>query len=251
MQDMIKASNNVMDAVSFHHYYWPAAIATIDDYLSTVRLDQLGEIVEGFKRHLPNIDLWMTETGSAYGHGGKGILDRFVATFMWLDKLGMVASRGVKLLVHQTLYNGDYSFIEKDTYMARPDLWISILYKRLVSTQVLDVKTAAGFPSTLRLYAHCAKNKKGHITLFGLNMVNATKSFDLANNNVGDIIEQYEMTANGNDILSKYMDLNGQIVNYPDENHFPDLMRPKQVKGFNMQPYSLSFWTVPMTGGIC
>lgn len=58
----------------------------------------------------------IAETSSAYGGGAPGLSNRFVASFLWLDKLGLAAKMGMKVVVRQTLYNGYYSLIDDDLF---------------------------------------------------------------------------------------------------------------------------------------
>lgn len=40
--------------------------------------------------------------------------DRFIATFLWLDKLGLGASLGMDVIIRQTIFDGNYGLIDKD-----------------------------------------------------------------------------------------------------------------------------------------
>lgn len=52
------------------------------------------------------------ETSSAFGGGAPGLSDRFVDTFLWLDKLGISARLGVSVIIRQTLLEKHYSLID-------------------------------------------------------------------------------------------------------------------------------------------
>jgi heparanase 1 len=52
------------------------------------------------------------ETGSAYGGGAPGLSDRYVAGFLWLDKLGMAARLGVDVVVRQSLSGANYGLLD-------------------------------------------------------------------------------------------------------------------------------------------
>ena len=62
----------------------------------------------------PGTEIWITETGSAWGGGAPGLSDRYLAGFLWLDKLGMAARHGVSLVVRQSLYGGHYALLDPD-----------------------------------------------------------------------------------------------------------------------------------------
>ena len=47
------------------------------------------------------LPLWIGETADANMHGLLGKTDRFLGTFLWMDKLGLAAENGVTLLARQ------------------------------------------------------------------------------------------------------------------------------------------------------
>lgn len=43
-----------------------------------------------------------------------GLSDRYIATFFWLDKLGVAAKTGLDVVVRQTLFQGHYALVDKN-----------------------------------------------------------------------------------------------------------------------------------------
>ncbi|GFR91019.1 heparanase [Elysia marginata] len=97
-----------------------------------------------------------TETSSAYGGGAEGLSDGFAAGFLWLDKLGLAAKYQVTHLFRQSFFGGRYALVDMQLN-PNPDLFLSVLYKRLVEGPVFQV-TSIDIPAQLRLYAHCVRN---------------------------------------------------------------------------------------------
>ena len=124
--------------------------ATLEDFLDVQYLDYFPKMMKTIWNFLQQNGiqkpLWLGETSSAYGSGAKGISDRYVAGFLWLDKLGMAAYYNYQVIIRQTFYNGCYAIIGHDLY-PNPDFWISALYKTLVSPKVCSTADYRGdFP---------------------------------------------------------------------------------------------------------
>jgi heparanase 1 len=73
--------------------------------------------------------------------------------------LAVVKKLKFQVVIRQSLYHGCYALIGEDG-QPNPDYWVSHLYKQLVSNYVLNV-TGFQFPPSVRVYAHCAKQKSG------------------------------------------------------------------------------------------
>lgn len=119
-------------------------------------------------------NLFVAETSTAYGGGAPKLSDRFVAGFLWLDKLGYSASTGVNVVTRQSLFGGNYAMIGSDL-IPNPDWWVSIVYKKFVSEKVLKLSPIP--LEYLRLYAHCTPKKAWTsrvpaITIYGINLAN-------------------------------------------------------------------------------
>ncbi|XP_046553605.1 heparanase-like [Haliotis rubra] len=108
------------------------------------------------RRTNPLTPVWLGETSSCYDSGATGISDRYVAGFLWLDKLGIAARMGLKGVLRQDFYAGNYGLIDHGTFDPLPDYWSTVLYKRLVGDAVFSVEASVD-NSTIRAYAHCTK----------------------------------------------------------------------------------------------
>ena len=119
------------------------------------------------------VSIWLGETSSSYDGGVPGVSDSFVAGFMWLDKLGVAARLGHKVVIRQSFYGGVYSLIHEKSFDPFPDYWSSLLYKRLVGRRVLKVRGGIALDRKIRIYAHCASEKsiysRGSIVFIALN----------------------------------------------------------------------------------
>lgn len=61
-----------------------------------------------------NLPVWAGETSSFFGGGAENISDRFVSSFLFLDKLGIAATYGLDGVVRQQLYghNAHYNLLD-------------------------------------------------------------------------------------------------------------------------------------------
>lgn len=107
--------------------------------------------------------------------------DRFVAGFLWLDKLGYSAKKGLNVVTRQSLFGGDYAMISPDL-TPNPDWWVSVFYKQFVSEKVLQLQTRNNF-GYVRLYAHCTPeallDEDPAITLYGMNIDKISAHVDI------------------------------------------------------------------------
>ncbi len=102
--------------------------------------------------HAPGVPLWLGETGNAQFGGEPGVSDRYVGSLWWLDQLGLLARHDHDVVVRQTLAGSNYQLITADTLEPLPDYWASVLWKRLMGTEVLPVATEGS--DRARVYAH-------------------------------------------------------------------------------------------------
>lgn len=101
--------------------------------------------------------------------------NRFVAGFLFLDKLGYSANVGLQVVIRQSFFGGKYAMVGPNLN-PNPDWWVSVLYKKLISNKVLRLVTPNNFRK-IRLYAHCTPEKSLEsrvpaVTVYGMNLNN-------------------------------------------------------------------------------
>lgn len=73
----MSTSGNSVNAVTLHDYYLNGRTAVKEDFLDPNLMDGLNDKVKVFKQAFPDQDIWLGETGSAFGGGAKGISNRY------------------------------------------------------------------------------------------------------------------------------------------------------------------------------
>src|SRR3569833_941186 len=87
-------------------------------------------------RYMPGKAMWLDETAEA-ACGGDVIAAQFVDVFRFLNQLGSLAQKGVKVVMHNTLAASDYVLLDESTLEPRPDYWAGVLWKRMMGFLVL------------------------------------------------------------------------------------------------------------------
>ncbi|KAH9514040.1 hypothetical protein Btru_030058, partial [Bulinus truncatus] len=181
--DVTGLSEHFESSAYFEGYYTDGRTATLDDFLSVQILDSLTEnfaiarsILGQSSCQLP---LALSETSSCFNGGAPGLSDRFVAGFLWLDKLGLSALYGLSHVFRHTFFGGSYSLISNELE-PRPDFYLSVLFKKLVAGPVLTIERQ---PDKIRVYANCASTAlypPGAVVVYLLNLRNTTASLSLS-----------------------------------------------------------------------
>lgn len=259
LRGFLKEARTVINAVTFHQYYLNGRTAIIDDFLNVDILDSLIILIQDINK-IVNIDksrlnIWLGETGSAYGGGAPHLSDSYVAGFLWLDKLGISALYGVDVVIRQSLMHGHYGLLS-DKLKPHPDYWLSVLYKWLVGDKVIKINI---LPSDrkLRIYAHCTQegrlyNISGAITIFIINLHNSTMKLYPSQLHISPI-HQYLLTPSKKlDLLSKKVLLNGQELKLNGTNIPKFLPKILLVPPIIIPSYAFGFYVFPkVTASAC
>lgn len=177
-EDMMRGNPGTVDAVSYHFYGTVSqrcealkiGTAVKDDALKADWLDRTLLDVDYYgalrDKYEPGKAIWNTETAQA-ACGGSPWASTFLDSFRYLNQLGVLAQRGVQVVMHNTLAASDYALIDRDTMTPRPNYWAAVLWRRTMGSTVLSAPKS---PSPeLRLYAHCLRGKSGGVGLVALN----------------------------------------------------------------------------------
>lgn len=178
-EDILRATGPIFDGLSYHFYGATsrrcAALGrghgiAMEQALLPQWLDRT-DAVEAFyaslrDAYLPGRPIWVTETAEA-ACGGDPFAAQFADTFRFVNQLGTLARRGVKVVMHNTFASSDYGLVDQSTLEPRPNYWAAVLWNETMGTTVLG--TEAQGSATLRIYAHCARQERGGVTLLALN----------------------------------------------------------------------------------
>ncbi|XP_025777567.1 heparanase isoform X3 [Puma concolor] len=182
LTSFLKAGGEVIDSVTWHHYYLNGRIATKEDFLN------------------------------------PDVLDTFASSV-------------------QKIFQ---------------DYWLSLLFKKLVGTNVLRASVKGPDSRKLRVYLHCTninhpRYKEGDLTLYALNLHNVTKRLQLPYHLFDKQVDKYLVKPLGPDgLLSKSVQLNGQTLKMVDDHTLPALtekpLRPGSTLG--LPAFSYGFFVI-------
>uniref|UniRef100_A0A2R9BID6 Heparanase n=1 Tax=Pan paniscus TaxID=9597 RepID=A0A2R9BID6_PANPA len=256
LKSFLKAGGEVIDSVTWHHYYLNGRTATKEDFLNPDVLDifissvqKVFQVVESTR---PGQKVWLGETSSAYGGGAPLLSDTFAAGFMWLDKLGLSAQMGIEVVMRQVFFGaGNYHLVDEN-FDPLPDYWLSLLFKKLVGTKVLMASVKGSKRRKLRVYLHCTNTdnpryKEGDLTLYAINLHNVTKYLRLPYPFFNKQVDKYLLRPLGpHGLLSKSVQLNGQTLKMVDDQTLPPLMEKPLRPGssLGLPAFSYSFFVI-------
>jgi len=178
--------------ISWHQYYVDGREATSHNFTDPAVFDRLQKEIDIFSRVVQsqsNKSMVLTETGSAWGGGAANLSDKFIAGFMLMDKLGIAAKNGIKLVTRQAIYHGHYALLD-NRIQPNPDYWIALLYSRLTSGGK-DSRVYSTNPQPdkrVRVYAHSGYNNS--IIVMVVNVSPHSSEFRLTFD--GKVFSQYE-----------------------------------------------------------
>ncbi|XP_027980008.1 heparanase isoform X2 [Eumetopias jubatus] len=256
LRSFLKAGGEVIDSVTWHHYYLNGRIATKEDFLNPDVLDtftsSVQKIFQVVEETRPHKKVWLGETSSAFGGGAPLLSNTFAAGFMWLDKLGLSARMGIEVVMRQVLFGaGNYHLVDEN-FKPLPDYWLSLLFKKLVGTNVFMASVKGPDRGKLRVYLHCTnvnhpRYKEGDLTLYALNLHNVTKRLQLPYHLFDKQVDKYLIKPLGPDgLLSKSVQLNGRTLKMVDDHTLPALtekaLRPGSSLG--LPPFSYGFFVI-------
>jgi heparanase len=210
-EDMAKLLPNTVDGFSYHFYGTVSqrceamgiGTAKKEEALSAKWLDLTLRDYDFYAKirdkYEPGKPIWNTETAQA-ACGGSPWASTFLDSFRYLNQNGVLAQKGVQVVMHNTLAASDYALIDQETFNPRPNYWAAVLWAKVMGTTVLASPKSPA--PELRLFAHCLKGQKGGVGLLALNTGSAVQSLK-----VGDKATAWLMT--GEPIDTRAVKVNG------------------------------------------
>jgi len=150
-----------------------------------------------------------------------------------------LAKKDVKVIMHNTLAASEYSLIDQDTHLPKPNYWAALLWSKLMGTGVYEAGN--GVPGVY-LFAHNMKGHEGGITLLVININKAA-----ANVNIPTDAQQYTLTSK--EPQGKTVMLNGQELKLSANDDLPEI-KGKAIKSGTVElpATSISFITFENAG---
>lgn len=254
-EEYIRITADKIDKIQWHYYpqqsrRGPVATRRANPYrmLNPSYLDEVAYWAEKIKSwrdmYAQGKEIWMGETANAQFGGEPGVSDVYIGGLWWLDQLGLLALTGHDVVIRQTLIGLDYGLIDSDTLKPRPDYWNSLLWKRLMGTEVFKVKKSGHNSEKLRVYVHSTPEKeRSYLTLLAINLDHEKNSILSIPELRGQKYEVYTLTTN--DILSDELLLNGSKLKLDKNYEIPEIKgivnRPEFEPVVNISPLSYVF----------
>jgi len=186
---------------------------------------------EARDKYQPDAPIWLTETAEA-ACGGNPWAATYIDCFRYLEQLGRLAKKDVKVVMHNTLSAGEYALLDQDTHDPRPNYWAALLWNKLMGTKVYD---ASALSKEISVFVHNLKNSfSGRAVL----IINPKDSDYLIN--IPYKAQQYLFTAD--ELQTKTVKLNGTVLQLKPDDTLPDL-KGKKIKAGEIQlpPHSILF----------
>lgn len=244
---LLRGAGPIFDAFSYHFYGGASKRCSSTGAGGTTAADALSEKwlagtdqVETFyatlrEKYEPGRPLWITETADT-ACGGNPWASTFLDSFRYLDQLGRLAKRGLKVVVHNTLDSSDYGLLDENTFEPRPNYWAALLWRTLLGTTVLNA--GASPATTLHLYAHCLRGVPGGVAVLAIN-TDRTASHALT---VPARARRYTLSAAK--LEDSTVSLNGKALSLRSDDALPTLSgAPISAGTVTLAPATITFIT--------
>ncbi|XP_053441623.1 inactive heparanase-2 [Nycticebus coucang] len=265
LDGFMKVAGSTVDAVTWQHCYIDGRVVKVMDFLKTRLLDTLSDQIRKIQKvvntYTPGKKIWLEGVVTTSAGGTNNLSDSYASGFLWLNTLGMLANRGIDVVIRHSFFDHGYNHLVDQNFNPLPDYWLSLLYKRLIGPKVLAVHVAGlqrkprpgrVIRDKLRIYAHCTNHHnhnyvRGSITLFIINLHRSRKKIKLAGTLRDKLVHQYLLQPYGQEGLkSRSVQLNGQPLVMVDDGTLPEL-KPRPLRAGRtlvIPPVTMGFYVV-------
>lgn len=176
-------------------------------------------------KYQPGKQIWLTETAEA-ACGGNRWAATYVDCFRYLEQLGRLAKKNVKVVMHNTLATSEYAILDHDTFNPRPNYWAALLWSKLMGTKVYE----AGINNEgVDVFVHNLKKSPNGFAVLLVNPTDSGYSINLPTS-----AEQYLFSADTENLQTKTVKLNGEVLKLKSNETLPVIIG-KKVKAGQLQ----------------
>jgi heparanase len=185
-------------------------------------------------KYNPGAPIWLTETAET-ACGGNPWAATYLDTFRYLEQLGRLAKKGVKVVMHNTLARSEYALLDNHKLDPRPNYWVALLWNRLMGTRVFE---AGILTDGVDVFAHSLKNSSKGIAVLIVNPIDSECSVEIPAKAV-----KYLLTAD--DLQTKTIKLNGEVLKLKSDETLPEIKGEKIKAGdVLLPPHSILFLSI-------
>lgn len=178
-QELLEGTRIPLDVFSYHYYngvseriagvmpsaHWPGQLAHTDAYLA-VAPDCAKAHAALRDKLVPGAPIWVTESGDA-GGGGNTWASTYLDVLRTLNELGSYGTITDGVIFHNTLASSDYGFLERGSFLPRPNYFAVLLWNRLMGTAVYDCRELNR--ECVHVYCHSRRDKTSGVVYLIIN----------------------------------------------------------------------------------
>ena len=198
--------------------------ALTNEWLSRTELG-LNPYEDARDKYQPGKEIWLTETAEA-ACGGNKWAATYLDCFRYLEQLGRLAKRNVKVVMHNTLAASEYAVLDQQTFEPRPNYWAALLWNKLMGTKVYDAGSAV---EGVDVFVHNLKNSLNGKAVLVVNPTGSVRSIIIP-----AASEQYLLSADGENLQTKTVKLNGDVLKLKKDDTLPAI-KGKKIKAGEIQ----------------
>jgi hypothetical protein len=185
-------------------------------------------------KYQPGKEIWLTETAES-ACGGNKWAATYLDCFRYLEQLGRLAKRNVKVVMHNTLAASEYALLDQQTHEPRPNYWAALLWNKLMGTKVYNAETNVNGPD---VFIHSLKGSDKGVAVLIVNPTEEKYSIEIPSPAKKYLFKSLTT------LQSKQVTLNGILLRENYEGRIPKLKGNKIKAGETTIPaQSIMFLT--------
>jgi len=272
LNQFLSKVDGAVDVITYHQYsgfggdsnlskqlltsaFWNKPIQTLTTATPGDRNTTSYSILQAYEAYRSSVnsaaELWVGETAAAWDSGKEGVTNAFVDGFWFVTQLGALARLGVTTQCRQTLVGGAYELLDKTTYQPNPDYYVALLWQQLMGRRVLSISGLSSQP-LVKVFAHCSvyptADTEGAVAVAIVNSNSHDIEIEVGIwNHTGKRLE-FHLTGSGDNVLSRSVELNGQVLAMAGNGSLPMLQPLTTVNmsaPLKIRRFSILFSVVP------